>query len=55
MVETVGRLVGAEGKALALVAALERRIAEAQAAGEAMVVARRDVGRACSSRNGASR
>ncbi|MBI5901235.1 MAG: cobalamin-binding protein [Rhodocyclales bacterium] len=37
MVETVGRLVGAAGKALDLVAALERRIAEARLAGDAIV------------------
>jgi iron complex transport system substrate-binding protein len=35
MIETVGRLVGAEGKALALVAELEQTIATARAEGEA--------------------
>lgn len=38
MTETVGRLVGAEARALELVAGLERRIAEARAVGEAIAL-----------------
>lgn len=37
MVETLGRLVGAEARALALVAGLERRMADARAAGERLL------------------